>query len=307
MPDDWLGVALRFALHLDLMVLFGVPLFCLYALGLAARASAISRLYGRVAEAAAVAGIALSMWDVVAMAESMTGATAYTELTGHVFNMILTGTAVGTAWMARMAALVVCLVIAIAWHRHPGRQRIGLAIALATLAWAGHGAMDDGLRGTFHLAIDIAHLLAAGMWVGALVAFLLLSSARWMRTPDAVQTLSRAASGFARIGTVIVGTLIVTGVVNYVLVVGPTLATFTTLYGWLLLGKLMLFALMLALAAGNRYRLGPRLAAAVSARDTGDYAGAVKALRNSLRAEASLAVLILALVAWLGTLSPLPA
>ena len=307
MPDDWLGVALRFALHLDLMVLFGVPLFCLYALGLADRASAISRLYGRVAEAAAVAGIALSMWDVVAMAESMTGATAYTELTGHVFNMILTGTAVGTAWMARMAALVVCLVIAIAWHRHPGRQRIGLAIALATLAWAGHGAMDDGMRGTFHLAIDIAHLLAAGMWVGALVAFVLLSSARWMRTPDAVQTLSRAASGFARIGTVIVGTLIVTGVVNYVLVVGPTLATFTTLYGWLLLGKLMLFALMLALAAGNRYRLGPRLAAAVSARDTGDYAGAVKALRNSLRAEASLAVLILALVAWLGTLSPLPA
>lgn len=308
MPDDWLGVALRFALHLDLMVLFGVPLFSLYALRPAHRASAVSRLYDQVAGVSAAVGIMLSMWDIVAMAESMTGATTYTTLTGHVFNMILTGTAVGMAWIVRLAALAACLVLAVAWRRHPGRQRIGLAvagaIALATLAWGGHGAMDDGLRGTFHLVIDIAHLLAAGMWVGALVAFVLLSSAKRADTPDAAQTLSRAASGFASIGTFIVGMLILTGVANYVLVAGPTLDAFTAPYGWLLLGKLMLFAWMLVLAAGNRYRLSPRLAVAIRA---GDYAGAAKALHNSLRAEACLAVLILALVAWLGTLSPLPA
>lgn len=305
MPEDWLGVVLRLALYLDLMVLFGVPLFSVYALGPVERASAILRLIGRLAEASATAGIVLSMWNMVAMAESMTGATASTALTGHILTMILTGTAVGAAWMVRMAALATCLAMAIAQRRHPGRQRTGLAlvgaIALATLVWGGHGAMDDGLRGTLHVTLDIAHLLAAGMWVGALVAFVLLSAANRADTPDAVQTLSRAASGFATIGTGIVGTLIATGIANYVFVVGPTLATFTTPYGWLLLGKLMLFAWMLVLAAGNRYRLSPRLAAAIRA---GDDASAVKALHNSLLAETCLAVLVLALVAWLGTLSP---
>ncbi|MCO5397431.1 copper homeostasis membrane protein CopD [Ralstonia soli] len=311
MPEDWLSVVLRFALHLDLMILFGVPLFSIYALGPADRASArtsvVSRRNSRLAQASAVAGVVLSLWDIVAMAESMTGATTYTTLTGHVFNMILTGTAVGTAWMVRMVALATCLAMAVAWRRRADRKRIGLAavgaIALATLAWSGHGAMDDGLRGTFHLVIDIAHLLAAGMWVGALVAFVLLSSARCADTAGAVQTLSRAASGFATIGTGIVGVLIATGVANYAFVVGPTLDTFATPYGWLLLGKLMLFAGMLVLAAGNRYRLSPRLAAAIR---MGDYASAVRALRNSLRAEACVAVVILALVAWLGVLSPLP-
>jgi putative copper resistance protein D len=248
------------------------------------------------------------MWDMVARAESMSGTTTYTQLTGHVFNMILTGTAVGMAWLMRVAVLAACLVIAIAWRRQPTRLRIGLAllgaIALATLAWAGHGAMDDGPRGTLHLAADIAHLLAAGMWVGALAAFALLSSAKRADTPNGVQTLSRAASGFAPIGTVIVALLVATGIINYLYVVGPTLdALFTTPYGLLLLGKLTLFALMLGLAARNRYRLGPRLAAAL--RDT-NYGFALKALRNSLWAEACLAALVLALVAWLGMLSPQP-
>ena len=98
--------------------------------------------------------------------------------------------------------------------------------------------------------------------------------------------------------------LVATGVVNYVFVAGPMFdPLFTMPYGWLLLGKLTLFALMLALAAGNRYRLSPRLAAAIR---TGDYTGAIKTLRTSLLAETCLAVLILALVAWLGMLSPLP-
>ncbi|CAJ0791718.1 Copper resistance protein D [Ralstonia psammae] len=309
MPEDWLAVSLRFALYLDLMVLFGVSLFSVYGLGTADRSSAISRLYGGVAEGSALAGIMLSIWNVVTMAESMTGATRYGQLTSHVFNMILTGTAVGAAWLVRVAALTSGLLMAIAWRRGARHQPIRLAasgaIALATLAWAGHGAMDDGLRGALHLAADIVHLLAAGMWVGALVAFVLLSSAERASTPDTVQTLSRAASGFATIGTCIVGMLIATGVVNYVLVAGTSFdALFTTPYGWLLLGKLALFVLMLALAAGNRYRLSPRLAAAIRA---GDSTRAVKALHNSLRAETCLAMLILALVAWLGMLSPLPA
>ena len=308
MPDDWLGVVLRFALYLDLMILFGMPLFSVYAVRAGDEAPAFLRLRGGVAVAIALAGIALSGWGLMETTQSMTGAATYAALTRQAFGMLLTTTAVGAAWIVRMAALVAWLIVAIAFRQDATRRSVALAacgaVALATVAWAGHGAMDDGGRGDFHLAIDVVHLLAAGMWVGALVGFVRLASATWAIAPQRVRMLSRAASGFAAVGTGIVLTLAVTGVINYVLVVGPTIdALYATPYGRLLVAKLMLFAAMLGLAAANRYRLSPPLAAAI---DTGDHARAVAALRRSVLTEAGLAVLILALVAWLGVLSPLP-
>jgi len=307
MPDDWLDVVLRFALYLDLMIVFGTPLFGVVACRAGDNATAFSQQCARVAGAAAIAGLALSGWGLVETAKSMTGAATYAELDGQVFSTILTTTAVGAAWIVRVAALVAWLAIGFALPRHAARRGIGLAVcgavALATVAWAGHGAMDDGGRGALHLAIDAVHLLAAGMWVGALVGFVLLSSTERAGSPRGVQVLTQSANGFARIGTGIVVTLATTGVINTVLVVGSTLDALFTPYGGLLLAKVVLFAGMLGLAAVNRYRLSPRLAAAVR---TGDYARAVGALRRSLLAETGLAVLILALVAWLGVLSPSP-
>ena len=51
---------------------------------------------------------------------------------------------------------------------------IAAAVALASLAWSGHGAASEGFRGTVHLVADIVHLLAAGVWVGPLFALGLL-------------------------------------------------------------------------------------------------------------------------------------
>ncbi|AXV83667.1 copper homeostasis membrane protein CopD [Ralstonia solanacearum] len=306
MADDGLSVALRFALYLDLMLVFGVALFGLRALRPEDRAAAIARRYVRVIVVSVAAGIVLSLWSILVMAKAMTGAAEYAELTRHVFGMILTATAFGLAWTARMAALAACLSAVAVLRRRPTARFAVLAAlgatALATLTWSGHGAMDDGARGVLHAASDIAHLLAAGAWVGALVAFVLLSSARQMSAPGAVAMLSRASNGFAGLGTVIVATLAVTGVANYLFIVGPTVdGLITTAYGGLLLAKLALVALMLGLAAANRFRLSPRLAAAVR---SADEAGAVRALRASLVTEACLGVLILGLVAWLGGLSP---
>jgi putative copper resistance protein D len=60
---------------------------------------------------------------------------------------------------------------------------------------------------------------------------------------------------------------------------------------------------MLALAAANRWRLTPALSAAIT---SGEPAPDRKlaAMRTSLALEAAAAVLILALVAWFGTLEP---
>jgi putative copper resistance protein D len=69
----------------------------------------------------------------------------------------------------------------------------------------------------------------------------------------------------------------------------------------LLFIKVVLFAGMLVLAALNRFHLGPLLER--SLRD-GQYAVAANALRRSVLVEWVAAVVIVGLVAWLGTLSP---
>lgn len=306
MPDDWLVVALRFALYLDLMVLFGVPLFSLHAMRPDDRTSALAWKYVRIVGLAAVLGIGLSLVSMVMMAKTMTGASEYAELTAHVFGMIMTGTSVGLAWTARIVVLLAAIPLIAALRTRPALRFGALAalgaVALATVAWAGHGAMDDGTRGGLHLASDIAHLLAAGAWVGALFAFVVLSNGARGASSEVADLLGRASNGFAHIGTVIVATLVLTGAINYLLIVGPTAeGLLTTAYGGLLVAKLALFALMLVLAAANRYRLSPRLAGALK---DGNHAEAVAALRQSLLTETCLAILILALVAWLGVLSP---
>jgi putative copper resistance protein D len=165
--------------------------------------------------------------------------------------------------------------------------------------------MNEGTVGWVHLAADILHLVAAGAWTGALLGLVLLV-ARPARRVDATHlALSyRALHGFGTVGTIVVTTLVVTGLINAWLLVGPgnVRALGTTLYGQLLLAKLALFALMLGLAALNRFRLTPRFEASIAA---SDHRGALGALRRSLGAETGCIIAILALVAWLGTLEPL--
>ncbi|MFX6794075.1 copper resistance protein CopD, partial [Acinetobacter baumannii] len=81
-------------------------------------------------------------------------------------------------WLLRIGALIAVALAALALRRFPKTMRatsfVGATIAVATLAWTGHGAMDDGAIGWFHLMADIVHLLAAGAWLGAIVSLLLL-------------------------------------------------------------------------------------------------------------------------------------
>src|SRR3546814_12018793 len=60
-------------------------------------------------------------------------------------------------------------------------------VALTSLAWTGHGAMDQGSIGWVHLSADIVHLLAAGAWIAAILALgtLLLRAHRSMVRADA--------------------------------------------------------------------------------------------------------------------------
>jgi putative copper resistance protein D len=303
--SDSIGIALRFGLYVDLMLLLGLPLFGLYSLKGRERVSGAVLPFRLMLAGMAALGLLLSIASMVVMASAMSGETAFAELRPHVEMMVLE-TDMGLAWVVRIVALVVGGLAVMLNHRAPG---VGLlvatiagGIALASLAWNGHGAMDEGIRRVWHFTTDILHLLAAGVWLGALVALALMAKANVLQTEERIRLLARAVTRFEVVGALIVVVITVTGVVNYLFIVGLELDDlFLSTYGILLFIKVTLFAGMLVLAALNRFHLGPFLQRSLR---NGQYWVAANALRRSVVMELAAAVLIVGLVAWLGTLSP---
>ena len=303
--SDSLNVVLRFALYLDLMLLFGLAVFGLYSFRGKERVSGAMLHFESLLPGIAAFGVFLSIASFVVMAKNMSGASDWAELRPHL-EMMLYETEIGYSWVTRMISLAVVIFVASQSARWPtgslGVATLAGGIALSTLAWTGHGAMDEGTQRFWHFAADILHLLAAGGWIGALAAFGLMLSIRRSNSEQLVRVLSRALTGFETAGAFIVGTIIVTGVANYLFIVGPTLLeVVTSTYGVLLLVKILLFACMIGLASLNRFYLSPSLERSVKA---GDYSLAASVLRKSIVIESTCAVVIVCLVAWLGTLSP---
>lgn len=304
--DDSIYISLRFALYIDLMLLFGLALFGLYSLKGKERTGGTVLNFGSLLVGTAVIGILLSMAAMLHMAKTMSGMSSVMELHHHILQMMLMDTDVGLTWMVRIASLTVAVIAATLNQRAPALSlrlvTLCGAIALATLAWTGHGAMDEGSRRYLHFTSDIVHLLAAGSWLGALAAFALLLRSNNLTGDLQIRLLARMLTSFELAGALIVATLAITGVVNYLLVVGPVLETLTTsTYGALLSLKVFLFAGMLVFAAVNRFHLSPLLERSIQ---TGTHNVAINALRRSMILELSVAVIIMGLVAWLGTLSP---
>lgn len=303
--SDSVSIALRFGLYVDLMLLFGLALFGLYSLKGPERVSGVVLPFRSMVAGTAVLGFLLSVASMVMMASAMSGESDFAELSPHI-EMMVFETDVGLAWTVRIVALVVGGLAVMFNQRAPGVSLLiastSAGIALASLAWSGHGAMDEGGRRYWHFITDILHLLAAGAWLGALIAFALLARINSLQSEERIRLLVRAVNRFEWVGAVIVVVITVTGIVNYLFIVGPKLdEVFLSTYGILLFIKVGLFAGMLVLAALNRFHLGPLLERSLRDRQ---YRVAANALRRSVVVELVAAVLIVGLVAWLGTLSP---
>lgn len=306
MPDP-VAITIRFALYADLALMFGLARLALYALGDATGAMVSALPVRRISAITAAVGLLLSAAGVAVMAAGMAGIPV-DEIDRETLDAVLFGMSTGTAALVRMAALGLILVLCLG---APGRRVnwhatvvLASAVALGTLAWNGHAAMSEGTAGTVHLASDIVHLLAAGAWLGGLAGLvILLFPAKREMTFVRLDAARRALADFSVAGSIIVALITLTGLVNLWLIVGLDNLTglFTSLYGQLLILKIALFAAMLGLAATNRFRLTPALEQAMALNDS---AGATRALRVSLIVETAAAVIILALVAWLGTLEP---
>jgi putative copper resistance protein D len=223
---------------------------------------------------------------------------------------VLSDSAFGVAIMVRLAASAAALIACLALRKGSGLWRVlsGLgAIVLASFAWTGHGAAEEGAAGLIHAAADVLHLLAAGVWLGALAALaLLLATSHRTDQAERAQALHGALAGFSGVGSAVVAVILLTGLINSWFLVGPSHVwrMATSLHGQLLLVKVGLFVGMLGLAAANRFFLTPNLERGLAAQAP---RGAIGALRRSVFLEAGAGALILILVSVLGTLAPVSA
>lgn len=306
---DLILISIRFALFANLMLIVGLAAFILYALGPAEREEG--------AMVAVVAwpqtwlcggGLILSLLGMVVLTANMQGIGVF-AVDPAMFAQMVRDTDVGTAWLVRMAALFIALAAArsVAARPTPSASLLAIAgsIALTTLVWSGHAGASEGTAGALHRINDALHMIAAAVWFGAIAAFLLLMRQGPEPASERLDCAARSLDQFARVGTICVLIIVATGLVNGQMIVGVQnigRSAFTP-YGQLLLAKLGLFALMLTLAAANRWRFTPALKVAL---DEADPDTAIRAIRKSLILEGLAAAAILALVAWLGTLEPVP-
>lgn len=187
-------------------------------------------------------------------------------------------------------------------RRRPAPSAIASAAAmLGALAWIGHGADGHGIAGAIHLGADVLHLLAMGAWLGGLLPFaLLIAVAR--RAPDiaSADAARQAIWRFSSRCLWAVGLLTAGGIVNAWFLVGGFAGFVGTDYGRVLLIKIGVFLVMFALAAVNREILIPRLAGPLPGR----LPRTLPPMRRNTLLIGLLGILVITIVAWLGTLPP---
>ena len=179
-------------------------------------------------------------------------------------------TSFGIAMRVAEVASFAALVLAAFWWLRQGRRRqpgasagdprgerwaqvVLLALGIATLAgfsFAGHVA---ALGGPAFALLDLAHLLAVGIWLGSLPGYLALYAwyARRLECEPRRELLGAAIRRHSRFALLAAPVVALTGIANSPVVLGATRNLVASDYGNLLLGKVLLFSTALGIGAAN--------------------------------------------------------
>ena len=135
----------------------------------------------------------------------------------------------------------------------------------------------------------LVHLLVAAFWIGSLPPL------AWAARRDAPD-VARLVEDWARVAVAAVPVLVAAGLLLAWRILGGIGEILGSWYGWALLAKLSLVAVLLGFAAWHRFRLTPALAARAP--------GAGARLARSVSAEAIVALLVLWAAAEMVSTSP---
>jgi len=305
--EDWLYPLLRFAHYALLLGLFGITAFRNIGLRQTMKLEPVRHDNGALTIAAVMAPVLTIVLMLVSIAAMM--AQPALQLEWATIEAMVMSTSIGWAFLVRLGLLVAAACTPIVFGRSSSAISVAallFGLALTTLAWNGHAAATEGTLGTMHRLNDAVHLLAAGLWIGAIGWFVHLTRVAHSR-PDFItsEALLSDMHRFAPLGILLVSVVGITGLVNAHLIFGleNSANVLMTNYGWLLVAKIALVGFMLLFAARNA--LFARHHSSAQQPCSEDVNSTLAKLRTSLAVEATLALAILGLVAFIGMMSPM--
>ena len=273
---DQIIVALRALSFVAALQAAGLPLFLwLFADDLHRATQPIAALAKRTAVLGLVFAVAYQLAEPARLAGDLRGI-----LDGSLQAALL-GSEAGVASSVRVLGLA---LIALGWLK-PSRLGAAVAVAGGTLiaasfAFMGHTAAHD--QRWYLASLLIVHLLIVAFWFGALWPLHLASRYEELAVNGVI------IERFSKIATWLVPVIFLAGLALSVALL-PDLASLRKPYGLLLLAKVAGFAALMALAALNKWRLGPAIAKG--------SAGALVSFRRSVFVEWLLIAAVLAVTA----------
>ena len=284
MPPDSVVVVLRAAAFVVLLQAAGAALFLsLFGSRLAASRDFVRRL----GAAAAATGAALVVVRCFIEPARMTGSLSGV-LDGSMHAFVLTSN-LGISQLIRLLGAGI-VGLALARSAGPRPALAGALLITVSFSFMGHTAANEPrwlLGGLLAL-----HVLAAALWFGSLIP-LYVACGR-----ESLGDAGRLIERFSAIAVRAVPFIPLAGV-GMAAVLLPSPSGLASPYGALLIVKGLVFAALMGLAALNRYRLGPAVAAG--------HTPSLARLRRCVATEAWLIALILMVTATLTTLhSPEP-
>ena len=275
------GVALRALWYAAGLVGSGLAFFALLH-GARQEAADRARLRRRAASAAALGLAAGAGWLAVQVLVLTDGASAFDADAWGIVAESRSGlsVAVGSAGLVLVAS-------AASVHAGAFPPALGGALFAGSHALVGHTTMLAG--GPLPAALVAFHVAVAAWWAGSLLPLAWTAAREGPRAAALVE-------GWARAAALAVPAMAAAGLALSAWLLGGIAPLLASAYGLVLVAKVALVCAMLALAAHNRFRLTPALAAGAPG------AGARPA--RSIRVEAAVALLVLWAVAELTSVSP---
>lgn len=237
---------------------------------------------------------------LVARTAEMSGLSISESLTA--VSRVLFNTHFGRVWMIRIAAVAVLCAVWWTGRRDLNNlmysilMLIAAAAVAATRSASGHAA--DAGDFSLNEIMDWLHLMAASVWGGGLIVLSLIVFPSVFRlSGDSRKYFTEIAVRFSGLAGVTLSIVVITAVYQGWTEVGSFRSLRETEYGKIIMVKIMLAALLVTLAASNRYLSIPRLRGLSGSRE--ENARTISRLVHKVRAEALIVAALLVCTAYL--------
>jgi copper transport protein len=269
----------------------------------------------RLLVAAVLIGLVANVLGILLQGATAAGVSLWSSLHGSILSDTLKSR-FGEVWGAR-AVVWALFGLLLAWvgarargrasrDREPIAVRVvaglGLAYLAATPALSGHADVQSPTW--LFLPSDVAHVLAASVWVGGIACLLLVlpAATRQLEGPGRTRLLLATLERFSPLALGCVAAIAATGVIQAIIDVRTLKALLDTTYGVLVIVKVLLLLSLIGLGWVNRQRVLPALVRLVEAGRAPQAVGTLA--RRTLRGEFGLLLAVFGVTAALISYAP---